>query len=239
MADSKEFDRPKETMPARTEAGFFFSAVELEKVRQTLESLGYSRLDYENPYTQSIYFAENSGRTPTGGYVRLRSYAPSPSQESFKVALGSNWYLEGKISGGPKERVLVPMETALDILTDPTKRGAIKDVTPAIYQLLAESGPMLPVVATQWHREHYILDDSNRATIDLGLTYFAFVPGSMEGLLIGVDSSCRIEWKSQTDHIPSSQFQDIDLIAIPQKWHEATIRKMYIEWLSYLKVKHD
>lgn len=238
MAESKKFGRVRETMPARTEAGFFFSGAELEKVRLAIETLGYRRVIFDSPFTQSIYFAERTGDTPPGGYVRLRRYSQTPADEGFSITPDSNWYLEGKISGGLKERILVPTEIALEIMTNPPDREQIKDVLPTTHQLLSRVGPMFPVVATQWQREHYVLHDSNRATIDSELTYYAFMPNTLSGVVMVHDAGCRIEWKSLTDYIPADQLQSINLITIPPKWHEATIRKMYIEWLSSL-TKHE
>lgn len=232
MGAPREFGNIKETTPARAEVGFFFSGAELEKIRLAVKTLGYQKVVFDNPFTQSIYFAEQTGNTTPGGYVRLRRYSQTPNNESFEVTPDSDWYLEGKISGDPKERLLIPAKIALEIMISPSYREQAKNLIPAIYRLLSKTGPMFPVVATQWQREHYVLNRSNRATIDTELTYYAFLPGTLNGTVMSHDTGCRIEWKSLTGYIPTDQLHDINLSPIPPKWHEATIRKMYIEWLS-------
>lgn len=239
MGTSKEFGNNHEIMPARTEAGFFFSPTEIENVRQKLENIGYQRVNYENPYTQTVYFAQKSGQTPDGGYIRIRRYVDSPSSEKFEIAPDSIWYLEGKISGGAKERLVLQTNIILQVLGDPIHRELIKENMPGTYNMLSEVRSMFPVAATQWLREHYILDDQNRATIDSVLTYFAFVPGNAKGEPMGQDAGSRIEWKTLNGLVPSNQFDHINLIPIPPKWHEATIRKMYIEWLSNFVNKNE
>lgn len=232
METSRESGGIQETTIARAEVGFFFNPLDTERVRQKLESLGYNRSDYGNPYTQTVYFSQKSGRTPEGGYVRTRRYVDSPHSSLFEITPGSIWNLEGKISGGLKERIVLPADIILQIMRGQACREVIKDSMPGTYKILSGAGNMFPVVATQWLREHYILDDQNRATIDLTLNYFAFVPGNTIGELMGQDSGGRIEWKTSNSYVPSDHLHQINLMPIPPKWHETAIRKMYIEWLS-------
>lgn len=238
MGAPREFGNIEETAPARTEVGFFFNSLDREKVRQKLENLGYRRSDYGSPYTQTVYFAQESGQTPQAGYVRIRRYVNSPCPDQLEISPDSIWYLEGKISGGVKEKLTLPANIILSIFHDPINRELIRKNMPLTYAMLLQTGHMFPVAATQWLREHYLLDDRNRATIDSDLTYFAFVPGNIKGGPMGQDSGNRIEWKTLDEHIPSNQFDQIKLVPIPPKWHETTIRKMYIEWLSSL-TKHE
>ncbi|MBM3209081.1 hypothetical protein FJZ40_02205 [Candidatus Shapirobacteria bacterium] len=163
----------------------------------------------------------------------MRRYTNAPSATVFDVtAGGSSWYFEGKITQGVKERLVVPAGVGLALFSDPSVRGLLKDLLPGTYILLDRVGSLYPVAATQWRREHYVLNETERATIDSSLKYFGFLPGEQKGYLMGEDSGNRLEWKSGRGIIPPLEIEGVNLVPIPPKWHEATIRKMYNEWIK-------
>jgi hypothetical protein len=144
-----------------------------------------------------------------------------------------NYYLEGKVSGGPKERIIFPFEICIEILTNPSSREYIKEIVPETYKLLSEVGPIFPVAATEWLRTHYVLNGENRATIDTQLKYFGFLPGSHTNHIMGEINRSRLEFKNNNvNDLPLPEFQYYQMEPIPPKWHEETIRSMYIKFLS-------
>lgn len=207
----------------------FFSPGDLPAVRQALLDMGYRRLIFDCPITQTVYFAQTLGQTTSGGYVRIRRYTENPPHDLITIAPSSHWYFEGKISGGIKERVQLSAGDALDIMANPSSREGIGATMPRTYQILKSVGHLLPVVATQWAREHY-LKGANRATIDTDLKYFAFPSGECTAELMAEGYESRVEWKTQTQEPPITI--DVPLTPIIPGWHEAAIRLMYAQWLS-------
>ena len=228
-----EFGDQAEVMPPRTEEGYFFAPPAVDVVRLRLQELGYRNIEFPFPYVQTIYFAELSGKTPQKGHVRLRRYS-SKIGSTFNI-LGSDYYLEGKVSGGSKERIVLPVDVPMEILVNPNSRDVIRGVLPNIHTLLADAGPMFPVVATEWPREHYILDELNRATVDTELIYFGFLPGENVGHPMGTAEEHRIEFKSLNGMNPTMGIAGLNLIPIPRKWHEEVVRSMYRRWLADLR----
>jgi len=226
----------KETIQGYYESQFSFPISKIEEVKRNLIERGFSHIDYQSPYVITVYFSTRDFEVPRSAYLRARAYLPSPFSDEMIVKDKDRFLLEIKpkdLDERKKVRIPFSYREILDLLSG---SNSSRILDPKVFRLLyeeMESKPLIPYVATQYHRSHYIREDS-RVTIDREILAYGFFGGEIYSAEKILEDNARGKFEIKTNSVASKEQSDIQSLILigffsptPRGQSERDIRKAY------------
>lgn len=231
----------KEDIHGMHETQFSFPLRNLNVIQRDLEIGGFEVVDYQSPYVVTIYFSTKDFEIPKSSYIRARNYLLNKYTAGLELEKKLLFLLEVKpkdLDDRYKTRMQISYGEMLILMAnrftenptiDPSVLNKIKQ------ELMFE--PLVPYVATQYHRTHYIKGD-NRITIDQENSAFGFFEGNLYHAerIVEEQPSGKFEIKTDSD-VPigdkaiETLINSGVLVPTPHGQSEIDIRNAYNERL--------
>ena len=226
----------KETIQGLNESQFSFPISKIEEARQYLLGRGFLHVDYQFPYVVTVYFSTRDFEVPRSAYIRARNYLSDHFLDEMLIKDGDQFLLEVKpkdLDERNKVRIPSSYREILDLLAG-TSFSKVLD--PEILKLLHEElglKPLIPYVATQYHRSHYI-KEGNRITIDKEIAAYGFFNGEIYSAEKILEDNSRGKFEIKTDLVSSIEQLGLQSLIskgffspIPRGQSERDIREAY------------
>ena len=186
----------------RYESRYFCDSQLSNSVEGILDSLGVlTRIFYSLPITETIYFTHDQKegyKFPDGMMVRLRRYVAilSETMEIFEDPILLEIKRDDRASGvNIKERVSVPGTDAIKAIVGEENRLNLRQrISIPINQNL------LPTIATQSYRCHWIHQSGLRVTLDKNVRFFLLKKGSYTARIVESLGEGKLEFKFPKDN---------------------------------------
>jgi len=212
------------------------------EIQILLNNNGFSVEPHKNPITQTVYFASPALKTVSGGYIRTRRYISKDqsAQDIFDLFPEGEWFLEVKLSTGEKERIQRTHGEIEKLLKFGNRRVLAEQFLSAAQFLYSFNDRLIPIVATQWFREHFLSSQyQSRVTIDRNMTYYGFIPDQQRqgGALMGSRRGLKVEIKTplgfdqELSVLRERLLGTLPIEFLPENWHEDMLRKLYSKFL--------